>query len=64
MDIIFSPILMKEHTVLLEVLIMRYFQEFRTAFPGLFYFINVQDIIKIRGPPDRYFERISKVQRF
>jgi hypothetical protein len=61
MDIIFSPVLTQEHTVVLEVLIMRYFEEFRKALPSvqginkLHHMVHYPQIIRSQGPPVRYW---------
>lgn len=59
-DIIFSPVLTNDHTVLLEVLIMRYFEEFRLAFHDvqginkMHHMVHYPQIIRSQGPPMLY----------
>ncbi|EFX81174.1 hypothetical protein DAPPUDRAFT_317931 [Daphnia pulex] len=57
MDIIFSPVVRQEYTVVLKVLIMPYFEEFRKAFPSvqginkLHHMFHYPQIIRSQGPP-------------
>jgi hypothetical protein len=61
MDIIFSLVVTQEHTVVFEVLIIPYFEEFRKAFPSLqginklHHMVHYPQIIRSQVPPVRYW---------